>query len=122
MHLATAMPAPVALAASFDPKLAEQYGNVIGVEARALDQDVLLSPMMSIVRTPKAGRNFETLGEDPLLAGALVSAEIKGIQDKGLMATVKHFAANNQESERGTGVSVVDERTLQEICLRLNRL
>lgn len=117
MHLATAMPAPVALAASFDPKLAEQYGNVIGVEARALDQDVLLSPMVNIVRTPQAGRNFETLGEDPLLAGALVSAEIKGIQDKGLMATVKHFAANNQESERGTGVSVVDERTLQEIYL-----
>jgi beta-glucosidase len=117
MHLATAMPAPVALAASFDPKLAEQYGNVIGVEARALDQDVLLSPMVNIVRTPQAGRNFETLGEDPLLAGALVAAEIKGIQDKGLMATVKHFAANNQESERGTGVSVVDERTLQEIYL-----
>lgn len=117
MHLATAMPAPVALAASFDPELAERYGNVIGVEARALDQDVLLSPMVNIVRTPQAGRNFETLGEDPLLAGVLVSSEIKGIQDKGLMATVKHFAANNQESERGTGVSVVDERTLQEIYL-----
>lgn len=65
MHLATAMPSPVALAASFDPALAEQYGNVIGVEARALDQDILLSPMVNIVRTPQAGRNFETLGEDP---------------------------------------------------------
>lgn len=117
MHIATAMPAPVALAASFDPNLAEKYGNVIGVEARALDQDVLLSPMVNIVRTPQAGRNFETLGEDPFLAGVLVSAEIKGIQEKGLMATVKHFAANNQESERGTSVSVVDERTLQEIYL-----
>ena len=117
MHLATAMPSPVALAASFDPALAEQYGNVIGVEARALDQDILLSPMVNIVRTPQAGRNFETLGEDPFLAGKLVSSEIKGIQDKGLMATVKHFAANNQETDRGTGVSVVDERTLQEIYL-----
>ncbi|MBB6055694.1 beta-glucosidase family protein [Tolumonas osonensis] len=117
MHLATAMPSPVALAASFDPALAEQYGNVIGVEARALDQDILLSPMVNIVRTPQAGRNFETLGEDPLLAGKLVASEIKGIQDKGLMATVKHFAANNQETDRGTGVSVVDERTLQEIYL-----
>lgn len=63
MHLATAMPSPVALAASFDPALAEQYGNVIGVEARALDQDILLSPMVNIVRTPQAGRNFETLGK-----------------------------------------------------------
>ena len=117
MYLATAMPSPVALAASFDPALAEQYGNVIGVEARALDQDILLSPMVNIVRTPQAGRNFETLGEDPLLAGKLVASEIKGIQDKGLMATVKHFAANNQETERGTGISVVDERTLHEIYL-----
>lgn len=117
MYLATAMPSPVALAASFDPALAEQYGNVIGVEARALDQDILLSPMVNIIRTPQAGRNFETLGEDPLLAGKLVTSEIKGIQDKGLMATVKHFAANNQETERGTGISVVDERTLHEIYL-----
>ena len=117
MHQATAMPSPVGLAASFNPELAEKYGNVIGVEARALDQDVLLSPMVNIVRTPNAGRNFETLGEDPLLASDMVAAEIQGIQDKGLMATVKHFAGNNQETERGTGTSVIDERTLHEIYL-----
>ncbi len=117
MHLATAMPSPVSLASSFDPVLAREYGNVIGIEARALDQDVLLSPMVNIVRIPNAGRNFETLGEDPLLAGEMVSAEIKGIQEKGLMATVKHFAGNNQETDRGTGVSVIDERTMHEIYL-----
>lgn len=117
MHMATAMPSPVALAATFKPELAREYGNVIGVEARSLDQDILLSPMVNIVRVPNAGRNFETLGEDPLLAGKMVAAEIEGIQEKGLMATVKHFAGNNQESERGTGVSVIDARTLHEIYL-----
>jgi beta-glucosidase len=114
---ATAMPAPVAMAASFDPNQALRFGATVGKEGRALGQDVLLSPMVNIVRQPGAGRNFETLGEDPLLAAAMVSAQVKGVQSNGLIATVKHFAANNFEQGR-MGIDVrIDERTLNEIYL-----
>ncbi|MEV7288454.1 glycoside hydrolase family 3 C-terminal domain-containing protein [Streptomyces sp. NPDC093252] len=115
---ATALPAPVLLAAAFDPALARRYGEVIGREGRALGQDVLLSPMVNLIRTPYAGRNFETFGEDPLLAADLVAAEIRGVQDAGLIATVKHFALNNQEQDRMTVDVRVDERTLHEVELR----
>ncbi|MFJ8111466.1 beta-glucosidase [Streptomyces sp. NPDC096132] len=115
---ATALPAPVLLAATFDPGLARRYGQVIGREGRALGQDVLLSPMVNLVRTPYAGRNFETFGEDPLLASDMVAAEIEGIQGEGLVATVKHFALNNQEKDRNTIDVRVDEQTLHEVELR----
>ncbi|MEU5775159.1 glycoside hydrolase family 3 N-terminal domain-containing protein [Streptomyces venezuelae] len=115
---ATALPAPVMLAAAFDPALARRYGQVIGREGRALKQDVLLSPMVNLIRTPYAGRNFETFGEDPLLAADMVSAEIKGIQGEGLIATVKHFALNNQEKDRMSIDVRVDERTMHETELR----
>ncbi|MFE6281513.1 beta-glucosidase [Streptomyces sp. NPDC057877] len=115
---ATALPAPVLLAAAFDPALARRYGQVIGREGRALGQDVLLSPMVNLIRTPYAGRNFETFSEDPLLAADLVAAEIEGIQGEGLIATVKHYALNNQEKDR-TSIDVrADERTLHETELR----
>src|SRR5688572_14008678 len=112
---ATALPAPIALAASFDPALARRYGETIGMEGMARNQDVLLSPMINLIRVPHAGRNFETFGEDPVLTSALVKEEILGIQDKGMMATVKHFAANNQEHDRLTIDVQVDERTLREL-------
>ncbi|MFI6622473.1 beta-glucosidase [Streptomyces sp. NPDC050528] len=115
---ATALPAPVLLASAFDPELARRYGQVVGREGRALGQDVLLSPMVNLIRTPYAGRNFETLSEDPLLAGDLVAAEIKGIQGEGLIATVKHFAMNNQEKDRNSIDVRVDEQTMHEIELR----
>ncbi|MFF4213457.1 beta-glucosidase [Streptomyces sp. NPDC001796] len=115
---ATALPAPVLLASAFDPDLARRYGQVVGREGRALGQDVLLSPMVNTIRTPYAGRNFETLSEDPLLASDLVAAEIKGIQDEGLIATVKHFAMNNQEQDRMSIDVRVDEQTLREVELR----
>ncbi|MEV0641437.1 glycoside hydrolase family 3 N-terminal domain-containing protein [Streptomyces sp. NPDC050619] len=115
---ATALPAPVLLAAAFDPDLARRYGRVIGHEGRALGQDVLLSPMVNLIRTPYAGRNFETFGEDPLLASDLVAAEIEGIQGEGLVATVKHFAMNNQEKDRMSIDVRVDERTMHELELR----
>jgi beta-glucosidase len=115
---ATALPAPVLLASAFDPELARRYGQVVGREGRALGQDVLLSPMVNLVRTPYAGRNFETLGEDPLLASDLVAAEIKGIQGEHLIATVKHFAMNNQEQDRMSIDVRVDEQTLHELELR----
>ncbi|MFD6920505.1 beta-glucosidase [Streptomyces sp. NPDC059944] len=115
---ATALPAPVLLASAFDPALARRYGQVIGREGRALGQDVLLSPMVNLIRAPYAGRNFETFSEDPLLAADLVAAEIRGIQGEGLIATVKHFALNNQEKDRQSVDVVVDEQTLHEVELR----
>ncbi|MFI1212916.1 beta-glucosidase [Streptomyces sp. NPDC020802] len=115
---ATALPAPVLLAAAFDPGLARRYGRVIGHEGRALGQDVLLSPMVNLVRTPYAGRNFETFSEDPLLSADLVAEEIRGIQGEGLIATVKHYAMNNQEQDRETVDVRVDEQTLNEVELR----
>ncbi|MGW2639146.1 glycoside hydrolase family 3 C-terminal domain-containing protein [Streptomyces sp. NPDC001348] len=114
---ATAMPAPVALASSFDDRLAREFGRVVGRDGRALGQDVLLSPMTNIIRVPYAGRNFETFSEDPLLSSRMVSGEIGGIQSQGLIATVKHYAENNQEDNR-MGVNVnVDEQTLRQIEL-----
>ncbi|GAA2350235.1 beta-glucosidase family protein [Streptomyces violaceusniger] len=114
---ATAMPAPVALASSFDDRLARTFGQVIGRDGRALGQDVLLSPMTNIIRVPYAGRNFETFSEDPLLSSRMVSGEIGGVQSQGLIATVKHYAENNQEDNR-MGVNVnVDEQTLRQIEL-----
>ncbi|WP_328869864.1 glycoside hydrolase family 3 C-terminal domain-containing protein [Streptomyces sp. NBC_00287] len=115
---ATALPAPVLLASAFDPELARRYGRVIGHEGRALGQDVLLSPMVNLIRTPYAGRNFETFSEDPLLASDLVAAEIEGIQGEGLVATVKHYALNNQEKDRNTIDVRADEQTMHEVELR----
>ncbi|MFC8515214.1 beta-glucosidase [Streptomyces sp. NPDC057257] len=115
---ATALPAPVLLASAFDPDLARRYGQVIGREGRALGQDVLLSPMVNLIRTPYAGRNFETFSEDPLLASAMVAAEIRGIQGEHLIATVKHYAMNNQEKDRMSIDVRVDEQTMHELELR----
>ncbi|MFD5414322.1 glycoside hydrolase family 3 protein [Streptomyces nojiriensis] len=115
---ATALPAPVLLASAFDPALAREYGRVIGREGRALGQDVLLSPMVNLIRTPYAGRNFETFAEDPRLTADLVGEMIRGIQDEGLIATVKHFALNNQEHGRDTVDVIATEQTLHETELR----
>ncbi|GAA2812400.1 glycoside hydrolase family 3 C-terminal domain-containing protein [Streptomyces showdoensis] len=115
---ATALPAPVMLAAAFDPALARAYGQVIGHEGRALGQDVLLSPMVNLIRTPYAGRNFETFSEDPLLSADLVAEEIRGIQAEGLVATVKHLALNNQERDRMSVDVRAAEQTLHETELR----
>jgi beta-glucosidase len=114
---ATALPAPVSLASTFSPALAKRYGQTMGRDGVALRQDVLLAPMVNIVRVPQAGRNFETLGEDPWLASELVAAEIAGIEGEGLIATVKHFALNNQENARQSVSADVDERTMHEIEL-----
>lgn len=114
---ATAFPAPVALASSFDDRLARAYGQELGREGRALGQDVLLSPMTNIIRVPQAGRNFETFSEDPLLSSRMVSEEVKGIQGQGLIATVKHYALNNQETDRTTVDVRADEQTMREVEL-----
>lgn len=112
---ATAFPAPVAMTATFSPQLAKAWGTAMATEALARDQQVLLAPMANAVRAPRAGRNFETFGEDPFLASQLVGASVRGLQEGGVIATIKHFAANNQETDRMTIDVTVDERTLREI-------
>jgi beta-glucosidase len=113
----TAFPAGVAMAATWDTELVHQQGQAIGQEIKALGRDMILGPTVNINRTPLWGRNFEGYGEDPYLTGRLAVAYIKGVQGEGVIATVKHFAANNQEFERHRVNAVVDERTLHEIYL-----
>jgi len=111
----TAYPAPLATAATFDPVLAERVGRSIARDCRARGVHVLLGPGVNIHRSPLGGRNFEYLGEDPFLAGKTASAFIRGVQSEGVLATVKHFAGNNQEWDRNHVSSEIDERTLREI-------
>jgi beta-glucosidase len=112
---ATAFPAGVAMAATWDIALLQSEGQAIGEEMKALGRDMILGPTVNINRTPLWGRNFEGYGEDPYLAGRLAVAYIKGVQGQGVIATVKHFDANNQEFERHRVNVVVDERALHEI-------
>jgi beta-glucosidase len=116
-HEATALPAPVVLAASFDRRSANDFGSVLGREGRAIDQDVLYAPMINLVTVPTAGRNFETLGEDAFLAGELVADEVRGVQGEGLIATIKHFAMNDFENARMQTSIAIDEQTLRELEL-----
>ncbi len=111
----TAYASPIGLAASFDESLAERVGASIGKDCRARGVAILLAPGMNIARSPRGGRNFEYLGEDPLLAGKTAAAYIRGVQGEGLLATAKHFVANNQEWDRYRISSDVDPRTLHEI-------
>ena len=111
----TAYPAPLATAATFDPGVAERVGKSIGRDCRARGVHILLAPGVNIHRSPLGGRNFEYLGEDPFLAGKTATAFIRGVQGEGVLATVKHFAGNNQEWDRNHVSSEIDERTLREI-------
>ena len=114
---ATCFPTASLLGATWDVEVDERVGAALGREARAADVDVLLGPGVNIKRTPLCGRNFEYLSEDPLLAGALASAAVRGLQANGADACVKHFAANNQEHRRFSIDAIVDERALREIYL-----
>ncbi|MCA1780749.1 MAG: glycoside hydrolase family 3 C-terminal domain-containing protein [Dermatophilaceae bacterium] len=114
---ATCFPTASLLGATWDPALIEQVGAALGREARAAGVDVLLGPGVNIKRTPLCGRNFEYLSEDPLLAGAMGAAWIRGLQANGADACVKHFAANNQEHRRFSIDAIVDERALRETYL-----
>ncbi|HEV3220487.1 MAG TPA: glycoside hydrolase family 3 C-terminal domain-containing protein [Candidatus Acidoferrales bacterium] len=112
---ATALPAPIALAATWDLQLAHRYGEVAGSESRMLGNDLLEAPTINIARVPQNGRTFEGYGEDPFLAGQISVQVIQGIQSQGIIANVKHFAANNQETDRFVVNELIDERTLREI-------
>jgi len=112
---ATALPAPIALAATWDTSLANMYGTVVGSEAKALGNGFMEGPDINIVRTLQNGRTFESYSEDPYLAGQIAVADIEGIQSQGIIGEAKHFAANNQETNRMTVNEIIDERTLREI-------
>ena len=114
---ATALPATMSLASTFDTDLAREYGRLIGTETRALAHNVSEAPDINIARVPRNGRTFEGMGEDPFLVGELAAADVRGIQENGTIAEVKHFAANNQETQRFTVDERIDERTLNEIYL-----
>jgi beta-glucosidase len=113
----TAFPALTALAATWDPDLAALYGRSIGEEARYRGKNVLLGPGVNIYRTPLGGRNFEYMGEDPFLTSTMVVPYIKGVQEQGVAACVKHFALDNQEDDRFNINVSVSDRALYEIYL-----
>jgi beta-glucosidase len=114
---ACAFPAGAALAATWDIDLAAAYGRAIGLEARARGTHFQLGPGLNICRVPVNGRNFEYFGEDPYLASVIAVNWVKQCAAQGVVPTIKHFAANNQESNRSSVDAQVDERTLQEIYL-----
>jgi beta-glucosidase len=113
----TCFPTSATIANSWNPLLVETVGTMIGAEAVAEKVSVVLGPGINIKRNPLGGRNFEYYSEDPYLAGKLASGFIRGVQNHGIAASVKHFAANNQELRRMSIDSVVDERALREIYL-----
>ncbi|PVX45624.1 beta-glucosidase [Flavobacterium sp. 103] len=114
---ATYYPAAGALAATWNPLLGYTFGNSVGQELRARDKDMLLSPAINIVRTPLGGRTYEYMTEDPFLNKKMAVQMVIGLQDNDVMACVKHFAANNQETNRDFIDVQMDERTLREIYL-----
>ncbi|KQU07046.1 beta-glucosidase [Rhodococcus sp. Leaf7] len=114
---ATCFPLAAAVGASWDPAVARAIGAAIAIEARAQGVGIVLGPGVNIKRSPLCGRNFEYYSEDPLLSGVLGAAHVEGQQAEGVGASVKHFAANNQETDRMQISADVDERTLREIYL-----
>ena len=114
---ATCFPTGVSIAASWNTTLVEKVGQALGEETRGMDCDILLGPCVNIVREPRGGRNFEAYSEDPYLAGKTAVSYIKGVQSQNVGTSLKHYAVNNYEVERGRTSSNLDERTLREIYL-----
>ena len=115
---ATFFPTGSALAATWSEELAYKYGTGMGREARLRGKDVILGPAVNIQRLPVGGRTYEYLSEDPILSAALALEYTKGVQDQGTAVCIKHFAVNNQETNRGSVNVIIDERTLREIYLK----
>ncbi|SMO55786.1 beta-glucosidase family protein [Halorubrum cibi] len=114
---ATAFPAPIALAATFDAELAREHGVALGRETRAAGADALLAPGTNLIRVPQGGRNFEYFAEDPVLSAATAASVVEGIESADVIATPKHYVANSQETNRATVSAEVDERALRELYL-----
>lgn len=121
---ATPLPSPIGLAATFDPRLAERHGAVVGNEAKLKGNDVVFGPAVNIMRNPRGGRTFEYYGEDPFLTARTAVGWIRGAQGEGVIGNVKHFAVNSQEGppdqpggNRFVTNAIIDERTLREIYL-----
>jgi beta-glucosidase len=117
----TRFPAPISLAATWNRKLAGDVGTAMGEEVRAIGRHMLLAPAMNIHRTPLCGRTFEYFSEDPYLTKEIAIPVVKGIQSQGIGSCLKHYVANNQETNRATCSTEIDERTLHEIYLRAFR-
>jgi beta-glucosidase len=115
----TQLPAPVMLAATWDPALARAYGSVVGSEERGKGADVNLGPTVNIVRDPRWGRAFETYGEDPYLSGQTAAGFIYGVQSQGVLSQVKHWAVYNQETSRNTPAddAIISQRAMHEIYM-----
>lgn len=113
----TYLPCSLALAATWNRELAYKSGQVLGSEARGRGKDVILGPGINIIRSPLCGRNFEYMSEDPYIAAQMAVPFIKGVQENDVSVCVKHFAVNNQETERLNYDAIVDDRTLREIYL-----
>lgn len=117
VQTSVAFPAPIMLAATWNPELAEAYATAIGEQCNANGIGILLGPGFNLYRISQCGRNFEYFGEDPFLISRMIEHYVKGVQNTGTAATLKHFAANNTDYFRRKSNSIVDERTLREIYL-----
>ena len=117
VQTSVAFPAPIMLAATWNPDLAEAYASAVGEQCNANGIGVLLGPGFNLYRIAQCGRNFEYFGEDPFLISRMVERYVKGVQSTGTIATLKHFVANNTDYFRRKSNSIVDERTLREIYL-----
>ncbi|BFH14163.1 glycoside hydrolase family 3 C-terminal domain-containing protein [Paenibacillus melissococcoides] len=115
---ATCFPSGAGLASSWDRQLIEEVGAALGEECQAEDVQILLGPAVNIKRSPLCGRNFEYFSEDPYLSSEMGAHHVRGVQGQGVGTSVKHFAANNQETLRNSINAVVDDRSLHEIYLR----